>query len=105
MTLRARLLRGVYTEHFDFLSTGSANVFAMTNGMLCSARRNRMNSLFIRWYPSTCCWEPYSLSSYPNSFSMLAKTNLFIHFFLRFLNLLVFSCLFFSRDVSASFSL
>jgi len=42
MTLRARLLRGVYTEHFDFLSTGSANVFAMTNGMLCSARRNRM---------------------------------------------------------------
>jgi len=30
MTLCVRLLHGVYTEHFGFLSTGSANVFAMT---------------------------------------------------------------------------
>lgn len=30
MTLHARQLRGVYTEHFSFLSTGSANMFAMT---------------------------------------------------------------------------
>ena len=30
MTLRARQLRGVYTEYFSFLSTGSANMFAMT---------------------------------------------------------------------------
>ena len=30
MTPRLRLLHGVYTEYFGFLSTGSVNVFAMT---------------------------------------------------------------------------
>ena len=30
MTIDLRLLRGVYTEHFDSLSAGSVNVLAMT---------------------------------------------------------------------------
>jgi len=30
MTTCVKLLNGVYPEHFDFLSTGSANVHAMT---------------------------------------------------------------------------
>ncbi len=40
MTLRARLLRGVYTEYFSFLSTGSANMFAMTAENLQHATGN-----------------------------------------------------------------
>jgi len=40
MTLRARLLRGVYTEHFVPLSTGSVNVLAMTPENLQHATGN-----------------------------------------------------------------
>ncbi len=40
MTLRARLLYGVYTEHFGFLSTGSANMLAMTAENLQHATGN-----------------------------------------------------------------
>src|SRR3972149_9010394 len=103
MTLRARLLRGVYTEHFDFLSTGSANVFAMTNGMLCSACSNRRGCFFKRGYPETCCWELYFLSSSQFIFDA-CKRILFIHFFLRSLNLLVLSRFLFLPDIPSHFS-